>query len=115
MADKPRLELLARIVLRLSEVPAAAGSAVPNLLSELDQRLNQLAGSGESRALDRAVEDLFRAGLNLKTGLVQIRPTLRAAVRNIGSRAAKLDTPLGSWIRRERARELWASQTSESA
>lgn len=107
MADKPRFELLARIVFRLSEIPAAAGSAVPSLLPELDQRLNQLAaGGGESRALDRAVEYLFRAALNLKTGLVQIRPTLRATVRDIGSKAAKLDTPLGAWVRRERAREL---------
>lgn len=101
-------------MLRLSEVPAAAACAVPDILPELTRRLRQVAPSGDSRAIDRAVEYLFRTGLNLKTGLVQIRPTLRDAVRDIGARAAKLDTPLGLWIRRERTKELSVGQIGES-
>jgi nucleolar pre-ribosomal-associated protein 1 len=84
-ADAARLEVLARIALRL----APNADAVPALVARLD-------ALGDSHAA--TTELLFRASLYLPTPL---SASAAKAVKTLTARVAQLDTPIGAWAREQ--------------
>ena len=105
VADAERLEVLARIALRLSTLPNSdcAVKLLPRLMKRVDSLDHSF--SGEGKVSDLTMEYLFRASLHLEPA--QMRPHVMEAVMGINRRVGQLSGEVGEWVRLERRRADW--------
>ena len=105
LKDVERLEVLARIALRLSTLPDFKSPVrlLPRLLRRVDA-LDHTVSSGD-KVSDLTVEYLFRSSLVLEPA--QMMPHVREAVMEISRRVGQLSGTTGEWVRTEQRRVEW--------
>ncbi|OCF45143.1 hypothetical protein I317_00945 [Kwoniella heveanensis CBS 569] len=114
--DIDRLEMISRIVLRLSTVNRS--KLVPQTLPTLVDKLKALESASISTATsaneakERVTLYLFQAGLSLSPQALMLSEALRAAVEEIGWRAVRGDagSVLSDWVKRERRMVEWSAK-----
>lgn len=109
-SDPERLEVLARIALRLSAMPGCECAA--NLLPPLVKRMTVLDPTNTlGKVSDATIEHLFRASLSLEPQ--HMRQEVVEAVKEVGWRIKRLQREIGEWVRRETRRAEWDAMRSK--
>ncbi|WWD16337.1 hypothetical protein CI109_100763 [Kwoniella shandongensis] len=110
--DAERLEYVAKIVYRLSEIPGNRTTAI--LLPLLVQKLNSIKDDSRKQSITIL---LFRAGLNLRPEELRDAPGLGKCVDEIKWSVERGDggMALREWVRRERRLIQWDEEEGKKA
>ncbi len=108
--DPERLEVLARLALRLGTLPKSETAVV--LLPALVTRVVDLDPDEIGKVSDKTIEHLFQVSLTIGALKMKMSEDMREMVAQIGRRIRRLDGEVGEWMRRETRCADWEAMRS---